>query len=226
MNGCKYIRERIDAAERPDVFSFEVNEHLSQCDDCERFAFERSALRNLLAEGTRVSAPVNFDAMLTARLAEVKGRRSYWWLASPGYLRLGAATAGLVVMFFAAQYSGLFSDNNPSNKPPVIAVQPSPTPGPQPGPVQLSPPIHDISTGQPVAVTSGNRYRTPRIRRDGAPVDGVPVGYFTAESGGVVLVRGSNGDMDVQLPTVSVGAQPLLYVSAGQRPVRTVGTSF
>jgi len=28
------------------------------------------------------------------------------------------------------------------------------------------------------------------------------------------------------MPTVSVGAQPLLYVSAGQRTVHNVGTSF
>jgi hypothetical protein len=54
----------------------------------------------------------------------------------------------------------------------------------------------------------------------------VPLGYFAAEDGGVVLVRGRNGDVDVQVPTVSVGAQPLFYVSAGQRPVRNVGTSF
>jgi hypothetical protein len=49
---------------------------------------------------------------------------------------------------------------------------------------------------------------------------------LSAEDGGVVLVRGRNGDMDVQMPTVSVGAQPLLFVSAGQRTVRNVGTSF
>jgi hypothetical protein len=39
-------------------------------------------------------------------------------------------------------------------------------------------------------------------------------------------VRGQNGEMDVQMPTVSVGAQPLLYVRAGQRAVSSVGTSF
>src|SRR6185295_14298872 len=44
---------------------------------------------------------------------------------------------------------------------------------------------------------------------------------------GVVLVRGQNGGSDVQMPTVSLGAQPLLYVSAGkQQPSRNVGASF
>src|SRR5712691_1414989 len=132
MNGCKYIKERIDEAEKPDLLSFEVTEHIGQCDDCERFAVERAALRKLVAGGTRVSAPINFDAMLNARLAEGKVRRSFWWLGSPGFLRLGAATAGLVVMIFAGQYAGLFSGNprlsNESQSREAVPI-PTPTPG-------------------------------------------------------------------------------------------------
>lgn len=222
MNGCKYIKERIDEAEKPDLLPFDVSEHIGQCDDCERFAIERTALRELVAAGTRVSAPINFDAMLKARLAEVKTRRSFWWLGSPGFLRLGAATAGLVVMVFAAQYAGLFSDNTKQpNGAQVAEVAPPPTPKPpdRTQPDLINPPP------APGVVASGGRqdpgsFSTPRIRR------AAPPGYLTAEDGGVVLVRGRNGDMDVQMPTVSVGAQPLLYVSAGQRTVRNVGTSF
>src|SRR5258705_12501360 len=114
MNGCRYIKERIDEAEKPDLLSFEVTEHLGQCDDCERFAIERAALRKLVAGGTRVSAPINFDAMLNARLAEVKARRSFWRLGPTVYLRLGAATAGLVVLVFRARYAGWFLGNKPS----------------------------------------------------------------------------------------------------------------
>ena len=128
MKGCKYIKERIDEAEKPDLLSFEVTEHIGQCDDCERFAIERAALRKLVAGDTRVSAPINFDAMLNARLAEVKARRSFWWLGSTAYLRLGAATAGLLVMIFAAQYSGLFSDNpKHANKSQLGESMPTPT---------------------------------------------------------------------------------------------------
>src|SRR5438874_7265830 len=114
MNGCKYIKERIDEAEKPDLLSFEVTEHLGQCDDCERFAIERAALRKLVAGDTRVSAPINFDTMLNARLAEVTARRSFWRLGLTTYLRIGAATAGLVAMIFGAQYAGLFSGSNVS----------------------------------------------------------------------------------------------------------------
>jgi len=79
----------------------------------------------------------------------------------------------------------------------------------------------------PVARESRVYPTIPKARRASTTAPGpVPIGYFTAEDGGVVLVRGRNGDMDVQVPTVSVGAQPLLYVSAGQRTVKNVGSSF
>ena len=230
MNGCKYIKERIDEAEKPDLLSFEVTEHIGQCDDCERFAIERTALRKLVAGGTRVSAPINFDAMLNARLAEVKARRSFWRLGPTAYLRLGAATAGLVVMIFAAQYAGLFSANpRVSNESQSQSRGAVPIPTPTPFDSGLSAP--GVAPPGPVVASSGRQYPvssgTPRVRRGDFLVGrAAPAGYLSAEDGGVVLVRGRNGDMDVQMPTVSVGAQPLLYVSAGQRTVRNVGTSF
>ena len=80
---------------------------------------------------------------------------------------------------------------------------------------------------QPALTYPSNAALAIRHRRGDFAVNKVaPPGYLTVEDGGVVLVRGRNGDMDVQVPTVSVGAQPLLYVSAGQRTVRNVGTSF
>jgi hypothetical protein len=231
MNGCKYIKERIDEAEKPDLLPFDVSEHIGQCDDCERFAIERTALRELVAAGTRVSAPINFDATLKTRLAEVKARRSFWWLGSPGFLRLGAATTGLVVIVFAAQYAGLFSDNakrpNGAQLGEVVTI---PTPKPSER-APLAPDVVGASPGPVVAATGGHQYAgsssPARVRQSDIVVGrAASAGYLTAEDGGVVLVRGRNGDMDVQLPTVSVGAQPLLYVSAGQRTVRNVGTSF
>ncbi len=223
MNGCKYIKERIDEAEKPDLLPFDVSEHIGRCDDCERFANERTALRELVAAGTRVKAPINFDAMLKARLAEVKVRRSLWWLGAPGFLRFGAATAGLVVMIFAAQYAGLLSKHDQSA---AVATPPSSpqSKAPQLGELesralQLRELEDRIANGGPRVIRAPRRDASVGKRI-------VPDDYLTAEDGGVVLVRGGNGDMDVQMPTVSVGAQPLLYVTAGQRTVRNVGTSF
>jgi hypothetical protein len=217
MNGCNHFRECIDQADKPSLLSFEVTDHIAHCDACKRFASERTALRTLVASSARVSAPVNFNAMLNARLEEVKARRTFWWLTSAGYLRLGAATAGLAVMIFAAQYAGLFSKSDqsagPAAAPPYVASQPPPTDGLVFRNIQPS-----IRPAPPVTI------KTPR--RDVPIHRGIPDGYLTAEDGGVVLVRGQNGDMDVQMPTVSVGAQPLLYVGSGPRTVRNMGTSF
>ena len=222
MMGCNYIKNLIDEADKSDLLPFEVNEHIGGCGDCERFAGERSALRKLVAAGDRVIAPMNFDAMLKARLAEVKARSAFSWLSSPGYLRLGAATAGLIVMIFAAQYAGLFDSHQKpaaemragTETPPIVPRRNEVTP---PAVAEAAPSMH-YSAAQ----------RGSRTRQNGAGGRNrvAPDSYFAAEDGGVVLVRGQNGGVDVPMPTVSVGAQPLLYVSAGQRAVRNVGTSF
>lgn len=224
MKGCNYIRERIDEADKPDLLSFEVTGHIAECPDCERFAGERSALRMLVASSVRVNAPINFDAVLNTRLAEVKARRSFWWLSSPGYLRLGAATAGLVVMVFAAQYAGLLSDQSKRSPEPIAVQNSMPAPDVRRGVPPPPPPIVDptpspLQNSAAYARVSGVRTR----RGDGRAAHPV---YLTADDGGVVLVRGQNGEMDVQMPTVSVGAQPLMYVRAGQRAVSNIGTSF
>lgn len=234
MMGCNYIKRLIDEADKPDLLPLEVNEHIVGCGDCERFADERNGLRKLLGSESRVSAPMNFDVMLKARLASAKRRSAFSplaplaWLSSPGYLRLGAATAGLVIMFFAAQYTGLFSDR--SGRPvesKVAATLPSPVPPAafDAAPALVVPALPTIAS----AASKPREYsRNVRGGRSDVAVRGrtAPAGYFTAEDGGVVLVRGRNGDMDVPMPTVSVGAQPLLYVSAGQRAVRSAGNSF
>ena len=80
MKGCNYIKKRIDEADKPDLLTFEVAEHIGRCDDCSSFAIERAGLRKLLASDVRVSAPMNFDAMLKTRLAEAKARGSSSWL--------------------------------------------------------------------------------------------------------------------------------------------------
>jgi len=221
---CKYIQKRIDEADKPDLLPFDVSEHIGVCVDCQRFATERTALRALVAAGSRVTAPMNFDAVLKARLAEVKTRRSFWWLGSPALLRLGAATAGVVVAVFVVQFTGLFSNNvETPERSPLSEAAPRPVPVPFVNPPDnLPPPPVTIAGARDHANT-----KPSRLRRSGIPVESaMPASFMTAEDGGVVLLRGRNGDMDVQMPTVSVGAQPLLYVTAGQRTTRTVGTSF
>ncbi|HEY3137539.1 MAG TPA: hypothetical protein VGL29_16035 [Blastocatellia bacterium] len=223
MNSCREVRKLIDQSEKPDLLAFDVTEHIERCSDCERFSSERAGLRKLLASPVRVSAPVNFDAALNARLAEVKARRSLWWLSAPGYLRLGAATAGVVVMLFAAHYIGLFSKpSEPASQTGAIAT------GPQP-PAPKAAQKRDMV---PSTNERGDNSSAPpekRIRRREVALGKriAPPAVLATDDGGVVIVRGQNGEMDIQMPTVSVGAQPLLLVGAGRRVTPSGGrTSF
>lgn len=221
MNRCKYIKELIDEAEKPDRLPLDVEAHITECSGCKTFADERAGLRNLLGSNVRVSAPPNFDAMLKSRLAEVKARRSFWWLGSPAYLRFGAAAASLIVMFFAAQYAGLFT-STPTSQPLTAEIVPAQPPVVTPTQVAPSAPQQPAEVVKPVYSVVG----TQRGKRPVPIYEPASAAYLNPEDG-VVLVRGRNGDVDVQMPTVSVGAQPLMYVSAGQhRSVRSIGTSF
>jgi hypothetical protein len=177
---------------------------------------------------------MNFDAVLKARLANRRARPAFGWLSPAAYLRLGAATAGLVVMIFAAQYVGLFSKHNPTapQQTPTVAIG-------KPGVILPTQP--SISAGEGTLVgrvavgprnTSSasfprrNRYNV-RVAGAGVSLD-VPREDYLHEDGGVMLVRGANGDPDVSLPMVSVGAQSRVYAgaNAGRLISRTIGTSF
>lgn len=232
MNSCRNIRKLIDEADNPALLPFEASQHIGACPECERFSTERAGLRTLLGSGARVAAPMNFDAILAARLAETKNRGRTSWLVPVTYLRLGAATAGLAVMVLVAQYAGVFSTGpapidprltaSATNTPDQIAPQVAPnTSTPKRAEVALNQPEHT-----PVTVSSGPRIKAIRgTLATSARV--ISSDAMAAEDPGVVLVRGRNGDLDVQMPTVSLGAQPLLYVSASkQQPIRTVGASF
>ena len=233
MVGCNQTKKLIDEADRPEALPFEASSHVAECRDCESFAEERARLRSLLGSGTRVTVRMNFDAVLKARLANRRARPAFGWLTPAAYLRLGAATAGLVVMIFAAQYGGLFSRDNPTGQQqtPAATVQPGLVAPPQPsitpgegalgGRVAVGP--RNTSSA---SIRRGNRFN---VKTAGAGVSlDVPREDYLHEDGGVMLVRGANGDPDVSLPMVSVGAQSRVYAgaNAGRRISRTIGTSF
>src|ERR1700741_4036239 len=112
MKVCNEIRRQVDEADDVESFDLDIARHTAVCDDCRRFAGERAALRELIASTTRVNAPLNFDAMLHARLAGGKRRRALAWLNAAFYLRAGAAMGALVVAVFVAQYTGLFAPSS------------------------------------------------------------------------------------------------------------------
>ena len=228
MVGCKRTRKLIDEADKPDLLPFEASSHVESCPGCEAFAAERARLRSLLVSGPRVSVPMNFDAVLKSRLADAKSRRSFAWLSPAGYLRLGGATAALAVVVFAAQYGGLFN-RAPESESRIATRQDQPTRVPQSAavgvkPIDVVPAAAASAPGRPAR--RGNAYSS-RVAAAGVRVD-LPREDYLHEDGGVMLVRGSDGEGEMSLPMVSVGAQSVVYASAGatRRPTRAIGTSF
>jgi hypothetical protein len=221
MKVCNEIKWRIDESDHPDQLNLEISRHTSDCVECRTYAEERARLRSLLVGSARVGVPVNFDAMLNARLAEVKTQKSFAWLSPALYLQLGTASAVLAVMFFAAQYSNLFSSNYQATQ----AVSSS----------AIKARFHNSPLATAQAIRDANydfnnvaprpypqaRYNAVRINRF---TSRPPDGYVSFNDGGVILVRGQNGEREVPVQTVSVGAQPLLYSSRQPQLARSVST--
>ena len=98
MKVCNEIKRRIDEADDVESFDFDIARHTAVCDDCRRFAGERAALKALIVSTARVNAPLNFEAMLQARLAEVKAHKPLAWLNAAFYLRAGALLVSLLAL--------------------------------------------------------------------------------------------------------------------------------
>jgi hypothetical protein len=236
MKVCNEVKRLIDEADELDVFSFQVANHLDICAGCKSFADGRVALKKLLASSERVSAPSNFDAMLTARIAKTKAERDLSWFSLPSLMRLGAATAAIAIMVFVAQYASLFSNSDQVAQPePSIAKAPAASEVNSPKPTVAPDTRGDVNHLAQVEPARSRSIATVPIRltqhyypRRGSQVVSnhtAPQEYSSIEEGGVVLVRGPNGEREVPMPTVSVGAQPLFYSRQAQ-PSRNVATSF
>ncbi|HKG22167.1 MAG TPA: hypothetical protein VKC34_09725 [Blastocatellia bacterium] len=240
MIGCNQVKRFIDEADNPALLPFEASSHLEACQPCKQFAGERAALRGMLASTDRVSAPINFDAMLRARLADRASSRRAAWLAPASYVRFGAAAAVLVVAIMAAQTGGLFTGSQPEagkdkgDAAGRAALMPGPRPGGNPAALnnQANAGTPDgtatVRRNRPVQATqaSYNRGDSRSIRTGARDLSaGAPRG-LNAQDGAVVLVRGKDGEREVPMPTVSVGAQSLLYQTAGRPVVSNIRASF
>jgi hypothetical protein len=224
MDGCNRIKRIIDEADRPDALAYAASQHMASCAACSAFADERARLKELLAGAGRVSAPPDFDIKLKARLIQVKEQKSSWWIIPSSYLKLGAATAALVIAVVAAQTTDFFSGREqaqPTGN--ALAIAPPSDPaGVIDTPAPRLPDNPEVVTLPRNSDSSHFISRNSRRQvRSAAPVRG-----FIAEDGTMVLMRGPAGELEVPVPTVSVGAQSLLYVNSGRQSARNISTSF
>ncbi|HKV39973.1 MAG TPA: hypothetical protein VJX67_12230 [Blastocatellia bacterium] len=236
---CSDIRDLIDVADSPAASPFELASHIESCSGCNSFRQQRVALRELLTSPARVSAPPDFDLVLKRQLRERldSGRRSrlFEWL--PGLTRpvyLKAAVAALAILLATtAGYlyhskqvvppSTLTAVNGgPVVPPPAPIARPS---APQPGPTAGTPELSGLRQVIPVRY----RRRTRRMAGDSTlarEIDPMPVSDPLGQAVELFLIRNSNSEREVAVPAVSVGKQPLFYVSAQRSPDEGRRVSF
>lgn len=242
MIGCNQVKRLIDESDNPALLAYEAASHVDACPPCRQFAHERARIREMLASTERVSAPVNFDAVLRARIAERAASRVPAWLSPALYMKLGAATAVVFVAIIAAQTGGLFGEAQPESSGDAqvaAAKQPESRPESREADSRVAPLGAPTGSSQ-AGIPAGSR----RVR----PIEPRQVGFNRASSrpvrisarslaaervsgmhpldGAVMLVRGKDGEREVPMPTVSVGAQSLLYQNAGRPVVGNVRASF
>ena len=240
---CNKIKRIIDEADRPNEFPLEAAGHLAGCPDCQGFADERAKLRELTGSVARVAAPANFNALLNERLSRVRSQRSsQWssWLSPVGFLRVGTAAAGLVVVFVALQYGGILSTRTPTGDArqqddETLALQNA---GPKAGGEQppavsssAAPLVPDVRESAPgLHDTAVTTVRSSQLSRPTSRSTNVAASRTTRGSreGGppLFLIRDNNGDRTYPMIPVSAGMQQALNASAGRQQPRSLDISY
>ena len=219
---CSKIRSLIDESDRPDRLAPDVLSHTALCTECRVFAEERARLSELLVSVGRVNAPPNFDAMLRVRLAEQTAPPRLR-LSPAMFFRFGGAMAAIVLTVLGATY--LAREKTSKAVPPAsgdaAALNSS----------EVVPPDGGSGSGNKDSIVSADTITRRLVagppKRNGSlavAARGRNNTRDTIDPGPVFWLK--TDEMEVGVPVVSTGAQPLYYATAGQPSVRTVKTSF
>ena len=119
---CRKVRREIEAADRGELLSSLVVEHIGKCAQCEAFSDEHSKLRQMVFNLGTVEAPDDFGFRLRARLAAENGRSNQWFSGNLNFGFRSAAFATLLLMFGAGM---LWVNFRPTESPAVVTKTPA-----------------------------------------------------------------------------------------------------
>lgn len=221
---CSKHQRIIDDIGDLDRLPPESARHVDACRTCSEFARNLVALRALLNEQGRVTAPSDFDARLARRIRDVRTPAApagvLEWFAVPQRMLAGAAAFALVAAgaFVVATYqagshvqdSGQVATNRSVppreplvEQPAVATIDPTPD---LPGVTGTS---HNNTLSHPVLSRPGNR-RLQGVSRN------------TGQDEAMILVQDSAGARIVNVPRVLVGAERIVPVPESDASVASL----
>ncbi len=215
---CAQCQLLIDDIGDMDRLPSDAARHVATCPACERFGVDLIALRRLLREPARVSAPDSFDIALARRLRAARtappSRLAILWALRP-QTSLAAAAAFLLVCSGALVVSRyavapdassgnelVVASNRPLS-PEVVPSGDSPMSAPIVGP-GLGPGLETVSMVSNAGVRpqrAGVRTRTA-VRRAGS-------------TDAMLLVSDERGSRLVNVPGVLIGSEMIVPVASG-----------
>jgi hypothetical protein len=127
-NDCKVIRREIDESEPGQELRSDVMRHINQCSACREVFESGTKLRQIVASLVPVEAPADFDFRLSARLAQVSGRRSLPWNFSFAIPAVALAAVALIVggVFMLRRPTGETPRVNAVASTPIVESTPKP----------------------------------------------------------------------------------------------------
>ncbi len=215
---CAQCQSLIDDIGDMDRLPSDAARHVAACAACERFGMELLALRRLLREPARVTAPETFDIGLARRLREARStppsRLALVWSLRP-QTSLAAAAAFLIVCSGAlvvSRYAA--SPELLSNQPIVVATNKATNSAVRPIDAPMFPEATvDGPDTAGLRTVAALPYNGPRQQRASGRTR--MAGRSTNSGDAMLLVSDETGSRLVNVPGVLIGSEMIVPVASG-----------
>ncbi len=215
---CAQCQSIIDDIGDMDRLPNDAARHVASCSACERFGVELLALRRLLREPARVTAPETFDIGLARRLREARtkppSRLAVLWSLRP-QTSLAAAAAFLMVCSGAlvvSRYAA--SPDSLSNQPVIVATNRATNSVVQPIDAPVFPQPAEAGPGS-AGLRTVSALPSDGVRAQRAGGRTRITGRSSNSGDAMLLVSDESGSRLVNVPGVLIGSEMIVPISTG-----------
>lgn len=215
---CAQCQSIIDEIGDMDRLPNDASRHVAACAACERFGVELLALRSLLREPPRVTAPETFDIGLARRLREARStppsRMAVLWSLRP-QTSLAAAAAFLMVCSGAlvvSRYAA--SPESLSNQPVIVATNRATNSVAIPVDVPTFPQLAE-SGSESAGLRTVSALPSDGVRAQRAGGRTRMTGHSSNSGDAMLLVSDESGSRLVNVPGILIGSEMIVPSAAG-----------